>query len=123
MGPCIAAAVLNHSQGKAWLVHESGWSVNSQLLDDIFDDARAAAAEHDKITLWLLGACIGDTQDPEVVEMTRADRKMALERAQDRFPSATIVTEFSDDPEVMSMSVEFEYDGSKWVEEMTRDSW
>lgn len=123
MGPCIAAAVLNHTAGKAWVCHESGWSVNSALLDEMLDEARAASHQTDEITLWLIGGCINDDQEADVVEMTRADRSIAHERARQRFSAATIKTNFSDDPGVMSISVGFEYDGRRWVEAISLDRW
>jgi hypothetical protein len=123
MGPCIAAAVLNHTAGKAWVCHESGWSVNSDLLDEMLDDARAASDQSDEITLWLIGGCINEDQEADIVEMTRADRKVAEERVRHRFSAATIRKQFSDDPGVMSISVEFGYDGRKWVEAISLDRW
>ncbi len=57
MGPCIAVAVLNHTQSRAWLCHGPGWSVNSELLDGMLADDRRASDGHDDITLWLVGAC------------------------------------------------------------------
>lgn len=123
MGPCIAAAVLNHTQGKAWLCHGPGWSVNSELLDDMLADARRVSGGPDETTLWLIGACIDVREDPEIADMTRADRSVAEERARNLFSAATVRTQFSDDPAVMSLSVEFAYDGERWIEKISQDPW
>ena len=95
----------------------------ADLLDEMLDEARAASDQSDAITLWLIGGCINEDQEADCVEMTRADRSIAHERARQRFPTVTIKTKFSDDPGVMAISVEFDYDGRQWVAAISLDRW
>ncbi|MGG7539664.1 hypothetical protein [Rhizobium sp. Nf11,1] len=55
--------------------------------------------------------------------MTRADRTLAEEQASNAFAASMVRTRFSDDPTVMSIDVEFAYDGKQWIEEISQHSW
>ncbi|QFI70768.1 hypothetical protein EKH55_5894 (plasmid) [Sinorhizobium alkalisoli] len=39
------------------------------------------------------------------------------------FAASMVRTRFSDDPAVMSIDVEFAYDGERWIEEISQHSW
>jgi hypothetical protein len=118
LGPCIGAAVLNHSQAVAWLAHGSGWSVNEREFGEMVKDATAIRQVGDDITVWMGGGC----RDPEAwgdedgaSEQVTADRAHVADRLRGLFPGAEVVEEFCDDPDVFAIAVTFAFDEGRWA--------
>ena len=57
MGPCLAVAVLNHTQMRAWVAHGSGWSVAPATFDEMMSDAYQSCRSADALTIWIVGGC------------------------------------------------------------------
>lgn len=121
LGPCIGAAVLNHTQALAWLAHGSGWSVNEREFADMLADATAARLAGDDITVWLGGGC----RDPEewgdedgVRQQVTADRAHVAARLRASFAGAEVLEEFCDDPDVFAVAVTFSFVDGRWARDV-----
>jgi len=124
MEPCIAAAVLNHTQKKAWVAHGSGWSNNPLNFDDMMGDAQNGSMPDDAITICLAGACLSKKKSAKrngYNKLILEDREYVLREVTKCFPDAELENHFHHDASISSMDAEFAFDKSKekWVSNVT----
>lgn len=104
---CGIVAVLNHSQCRAWMVHQTA---PHMILDDtteMLDDAAASLQQTDNIEIWLAGCGSGST---------KADDRIALMNAVSTyFPTKNPVIRWGS----QELFLNFEDGTSQWLASST----
>jgi hypothetical protein len=104
LGPCIAVAILNHTQRKAWLSHYAGISATDATgLKEMINDATNTQHENDEVDIGLYG---GDPAHCDTASV-QADRDCAEALVRETFPTAEATWGSVDILEVI-------FEGDRW---------
>jgi hypothetical protein len=105
LGPCIAVAILNHTQRKAWLSHYAGISATDATgLKEMIVAATNAQHDNDETDVCLYG---GDPTHCDTASV-QADRDCAEALVRESFPTAKATWGSVDFLEVI-------FEGDHWV--------
>lgn len=85
VGPCIAIAIVNHTQGWAGLLHADNLYKKDDWLQGFLDEAKTNCATSDNIEIWIGG---GDNTEPGIRQTVDESRALAWKLLVSTFPMA-----------------------------------